>query len=116
MKSLTVVAAVVSISATVASYAQESDEYLQRAIAVLNGSPIIDGHNDLPWVIREKASGDIKVYDLSERREHDTDILRLREGRVGAQFWSVWVPSAFLHPGQPVTGLPRSQVPLRADQ
>ena len=46
--------------------------------------PLVDGHNDLPWVIREEARGDLARYDLRERRPTgDTDIPRLREGSVG---------------------------------
>ncbi len=73
---------------------QEADEAMQRAMSVLRTSPLVDTHNDLPWVIREKANGDVKEFDLSVRRDLDTDIPRLREGMVGTQFWSVWVPSS----------------------
>ncbi len=73
---------------------QEADEAMQRAMSVLRSSPLVDTHNDLPWVIREKANGDVQEFDLSLRRDLDTDIPRLREGMVGTQFWSVWVPSA----------------------
>ncbi len=83
-----------AILATHSSDAQEPEKAIQRAMAVLRTSPIVDTHNDLPWVIREKANGDIKQYDLSARTKHDTDIPRLREGMVGTQFWSAWVPSA----------------------
>ena len=72
---------------------QEADEAMQRAMSILRTSPLVDTHNDLPWVIREKASGDVKEFDISVRRDLDTDIPRLREGMVGTQFWSVWVPS-----------------------
>ena len=73
---------------------QEADEAMQRAMSILRASPLVDTHNDLPWVIREKASGDVKEFDISVRRDLDTDIPRLREGMVGTQFWSVWVPSS----------------------
>ncbi len=75
-------------------WTQEADEAMQRAMSVLRASPLVDTHNDLPWVIREKANGDVKEFDLSVRRDLDTDIPRLREGMVGTQFWSVWVPSS----------------------
>jgi len=65
-----------------------------RARHVLQSAPIIDGHNDLPWVIREKFGGDVENYDISVAAQFDTDIPRLREGMVGAQFWSVYVPSS----------------------
>lgn len=74
--------------------AQETDEAMQRALSVLRDSPVVDGHNDLPWVIREKGNSDPQQFDLSVRRDLDTDIPRLRQGMVGTQFWSVWVPSA----------------------
>ena len=75
--------------------AQADDAALRRAKAVLRASPIIDTHNDLPWVIREKGTParDVESYDIAKRARFDTDIPRLREGRVGAQFWSVYVPS-----------------------
>ena len=71
-----------------------ADENLDRAIAVLERAPVVDGHNDLPWVIREKFGGDVENYDISVYAQFDTDIPRLREGRVGTQFWSVYVPSS----------------------
>jgi membrane dipeptidase len=55
--------------------------------------PVIDGHNDLLWTMREKNGYDFAAYDVGERQtETHTDLPRLREGGVGAQFWSVFVP------------------------
>lgn len=73
---------------------KDDEEALQRAQQVVAAAPIVDGHNDLPWVIREKFAGDVEGYDISRRAEFDTDIPRLREGQVGTQFWSVYVPSS----------------------
>jgi membrane dipeptidase len=70
------------------------EEAIARAKAVLQEAPIVDGHNDLPWVIREKFGGDVESHDISVRAQFDTDIPRLREGMVGTQFWSVYVPSS----------------------
>ena len=77
------------------SPARAQDQALERAKAILRATPILDTHNDLPWVIREKATPprDVEAFDLSKRTPFDTDIPRLREGMVGAQFWSVFVPS-----------------------
>ena len=80
--------------------AQEvSDRRLDR---VLTQTPLIDGHNDLPWEIRERFGGDLAKVDLSANTAAlpapsgslpmMTDIPRLRRGRVGAQFWSVFIP------------------------
>jgi membrane dipeptidase len=64
------------------------------ARAMLSRFPLIDGHNDLPWEIRERFGSDPAAVGLSGRvtRIH-TDIPRLVEGGVGGQFWSVYVPS-----------------------
>jgi membrane dipeptidase len=64
---------------------------------VLRAMPIIDGHNDLPMQLRARAGYD--VSGLAHRRpEFHTDIPRLRAGGVGAQFWSVYVPSDLPEP------------------
>jgi membrane dipeptidase len=87
--------------------AAAEDAYLERARRLLDQAILIDGHNDLPWAIRtdKKAPGDLGAYDL---RKHiasgQTDIPRLREGRVGGQFWSVYVP------GELTSGMARTQL------
>src|SRR5687767_2037628 len=70
------------------------DGALDRARRILAETPLIDGHNDLPWEIRqyEKAPRDVAAYDLRTRTPGQTDLARLAEGKVGAQFWSVYVP------------------------
>lgn len=73
---------------------KETDAALERATAVLQKAPVVDGHNDLPWVIREKFGGNVEGYDISVPAQFDTDLPRLREGLVGTQFWSVYVPSS----------------------
>ena len=77
-----------------AAGSQEDNAALERATRILQSAPIVDGHNDLPWVIREKFGGDVEGYDISVRAQYDTDLPRLREGIVGTQFWSVYVPSS----------------------
>ncbi len=75
---------------------------LARVTKLLREHPLIDGHNDLPWEAREQAGYDFDRLDLSTRLSSThTDLPRLRDGRVGAQFWSVWVPST-LTDGQAV--------------
>ena len=62
---------------------------------MLSRFPLIDGHNDLPWVIREKFSLDPVAAGLTGRVDGtQTDIPRLVEGGVGGQFWSVYVPAS----------------------
>jgi membrane dipeptidase len=65
-----------------------------RAEALLDKIPLVDAHNDLPIVLRLKAKGDIATYDLSRsHQETDTDIPRLKAGKVAAQFWAAFVPT-----------------------
>jgi membrane dipeptidase len=62
--------------------------------AMLSRFPLIDGHNDLPWEIRQKFALDPVAAGLTGRVEGThTDIPRLVEGGVGGQFWSVYVPA-----------------------
>jgi membrane dipeptidase len=79
------------------------DEALSKARAFLSRSPVFDGHNDLPWVIMhdKQARGDVRAFGLDRVRERgDTDIPRLREGGVGAQFWAAFQPTSAPHPGR----------------
>ena len=71
----------------------------QTARAALAAMPIIDGHNDTPEQIREIFKNDFSKFDLNAlspeiiAKTH-TSIPKLREGRVGGQFWSVWIDPA----------------------
>ena len=70
----------------------------ERVMQILRRTPLIDGHNDLPWALRQGFGNDPYRVDLATNlaattRLH-TDIPRLRAGGVGAQFWSVYVPAS----------------------
>jgi membrane dipeptidase len=67
---------------------------MARALRVLRATPVMDGHNDLPWRIREDSvhPRDVEAYDLRARTPGMTDLARLKQGHVGAQFWSVYLP------------------------
>ena len=79
-----------------------ADDYQHRVDQILLQTPLIDGHNDLPWEIRERFKSDPAAVHLEADTQHlpleagqvalMTDIPRLRAGHVGAQFWSVWIP------------------------
>jgi membrane dipeptidase len=65
-----------------------------RVRAVLAGHPVLDGHNDLPWEVRERVGSDLDRLDLEAGGlPTHTDLPRMRAGGVGAQFWSVFVPA-----------------------
>jgi len=68
--------------------------FLERARALLEQAPLIDTHNDLPTMFIELSAGDLTRFDLSVRQPTlCADIPALREGRVGAQYWSIFVES-----------------------
>jgi membrane dipeptidase len=70
------------------------DDLVKRARALHAEVPLIDGHNDYPWAVREKAGRDLAKLDITGRQPAtQTDIPRLRAGGVGGQFWSVYVPA-----------------------
>ena len=85
----------VGVSATGQAEGQSDDAFLARARALHLSVPMFDGHNDYPWEVRERAGMDPAKLDIRNvRTDTMTDIPRLRQGGVGAQFWSVYVPAS----------------------
>lgn len=80
---------------------QQNDEHLERARRILAQTPLIDGHNDLPWAIREfqTAPRSVARYDITRRAPGHTDLERLGRGMLGAQFWSVYTPAGYADSG-----------------
>lgn len=70
------------------------DSALAHASELLSETPLIDGHNDLAWTIRNSgpAPDNVAAYNLRQKTPHDTDLPRLRQGKIAAQFWSVFLP------------------------
>jgi membrane dipeptidase len=65
----------------------------EKALAIHREALLIDGHNDLPWALRDKDGPSFRNIDLTRpQKQFNTDIERLKKGNVGAQFWSAWVP------------------------
>lgn len=74
-----------------------------RVDRILREVPLIDGHNDLPWQYRERVKNELAKIDIRQDQSKlekplHTDIARLRTGRVGGQFWSVYVPASMKGP------------------
>ena len=71
----------------------QGPDALAAARRVLSRTPLVDGHNDLPWAIRENGAAplDLDAYRLGGRSPGHTDLTRLRQGMVGAQFWAAYV-------------------------
>ncbi|HEY3885030.1 MAG TPA: membrane dipeptidase, partial [Vicinamibacterales bacterium] len=77
-----------------ASTPGQPDALLERARALLKEAPVIDGHNDFPWALRQHdPARSLDTFDISRPQPAlMTDIPRLKAGGVGGQFWSVYVP------------------------
>ncbi|MDP9328915.1 MAG: dipeptidase, partial [Actinomycetota bacterium] len=68
----------------------DTDDHI---LALLQSAPLIDGHNDLPWALRE-AREQGRAPDIAQPcPDLDTDLPRIEAGGLGGQFWSVYVPS-----------------------
>ncbi len=94
MLRLLVSACVVPLCGVILSAQTVDPHLLERAKALLDSAPLIDTHNDLPTHLLEKLGGDLTRVDLSKiQLSLCADIPRLREGRVGAQDWSVFSES-----------------------
>jgi membrane dipeptidase len=82
---------------TTSAYAQ-SDAVAARIDRILREVPLIDGHNDLPWQYEERVKNHLAQIDIRQDQSKltpplHTDIARLRQGRLGGQFWSVYIPT-----------------------
>ena len=83
----------------------KEDPALAKAKRLLKKLPLVDGHNDLPWVIYSDADarGDVHAYNLNRvHQEGDTDIPRLKAGGLSTQFWSAFIPTEIAHPGRSI--------------
>ncbi|HEX5071360.1 MAG TPA: dipeptidase [Vicinamibacterales bacterium] len=90
-----VIMSLLSLAAPFAvALAPQADPMIDRARRLLREVPIIDGHNDYPWEVRQKAAMDLNKLDMRQPQPSImTDFGRLTAGGVGGQFWSVYVPS-----------------------
>ncbi|KAM6223835.1 dipeptidase 1 [Rhynchocyon petersi] len=71
-----------------------ADSYLEKAKQIMKDTPVIDGHNDLPWQLLKKFNNQLgeKSADLNTLNGTHTNIKKLRTGQVGGQFWSAYTP------------------------
>ena len=88
---------VLTIAVLVSGNLVLADDLDTRVATVLKATPLIDGHNDLPWQYHRRVNNHLSQLDLASdltqiERPTDTDLPRLRRGRVGGLFWSVYIP------------------------
>jgi membrane dipeptidase len=88
----------------------EAQDFSARARALHKSTPLIDGHNDYPWALRDIDPGkDLSKADIAEPvPKLMTDIPRLRKGGVSGQFWSVYTPSTMM--GKEATRVTMEQI------
>ena len=78
----------------------------KTAAAALEAAPVWDGHNDVPIQLRSRLGNRINDFDFRDtldtardgRSAMHSDLLRLRQGKVGAQWWSVYVSASLPEP------------------
>jgi membrane dipeptidase len=100
---IAVVATSILVTAAHAPAGQPGEDAYLQAIEILESVPLIDGHNDVPWQYRARTGNRLEAVDLATDTSvleppMQTDIPRLREGRVGGQFWSVYVAPTIVGP------------------
>ena len=97
------VMAVLALVPAVGAFAADLPKVSEQAVKVHNAGLLFDGHNDLPWLMREMGDMKFETLDISQRlKGGQTDIPRLRDGGLKAQFWSVYIPSEQKNPARTV--------------
>lgn len=116
-------AAPLALALATAPLAAQSSSPAQVAEAALRAAPVFDGHNDVPEALRERYRNVIAGFDFADSSKAPsadggpvgmhTDLPRLRKGRVGAQFWSVYVSASLPEPQAVVAVLEQIDVMKR---
>ncbi|KAG9267068.1 dipeptidase 1 [Astyanax mexicanus] len=75
-------------------FTSTADELREQALTLMAMTPLVDGHNDLPWQLRSKFNNQLNSVDLYTLDSTHTNIPKIREGRLAAQFWAAYVPCA----------------------
>ena len=95
--------AAVSYGSLPVAYAEDERASREHVVGLLREVPLIDGHNDVPWQYRTRVANHLDRIDFRDTSGLEppmhTDLARLRQGGVGAQFWSVYIPTSFGRPG-----------------
>ncbi|XP_058486026.1 dipeptidase 1 [Solea solea] len=73
-------------------FTSAEDPHMTRALKLMSETPLIDGHNDLPWQLRKQFNNQLNKVDLKTLNTTHTNIPKIKDGRLGAQFWSAYVP------------------------
>uniref|UniRef100_A0A8C2DDL7 Dipeptidase n=1 Tax=Cyprinus carpio TaxID=7962 RepID=A0A8C2DDL7_CYPCA len=74
------------------TYNSVADDFKEQALKLMADTPLIDGHNDLPWQMRSLFNNQLNMVDLNKLNTTHTNIPKIKEGRLSAQFWAAYVP------------------------
>ncbi len=100
--------------ATAPVQAQTDASLLARARALHRAVPVVDTHNDLPEMLRQRANNDLAKMDPEQPLENiDTDLPRLKQGGIGGQFWAAYVPASYVEKGGATVALEQIDVTHR---
>ncbi|XP_013127141.1 dipeptidase 1 [Oreochromis niloticus] len=80
------------ITSCAITLAVDPNEYMARALQLMSETPLIDGHNDLPWQLLSQFNNQLNKVDLNTLANTHTNIPKIKDGRLGAQFWAAYVP------------------------
>lgn len=80
------------ITSCAITLAVDPNDYMARALQLMSETPLIDGHNDLPWQLLSQFNNQLNKVDLNTLANTHTNIPKIKDGRLGAQFWAAYVP------------------------
>uniref|UniRef100_A0A8C1PMS2 Dipeptidase n=1 Tax=Cyprinus carpio TaxID=7962 RepID=A0A8C1PMS2_CYPCA len=69
-----------------------ADDLKEHALKLMTDTPLIDGHNDLPWQMKSLFNNQLNTVDLYKLNSTHTNIPKIKEGHISAQFWAAYVP------------------------
>ncbi|XP_058257815.1 dipeptidase 1 isoform X2 [Hemibagrus wyckioides] len=73
-------------------FASRADIHREQALRLMSEAPLIDGHNDLPWQLWMKFNNQLNTVDLHQLNSTHTNIKKIKDGHLAAQFWAAYVP------------------------
>ncbi|KAF4082864.1 hypothetical protein AMELA_G00133310 [Ameiurus melas] len=74
------------------TFTSRADKYKEQALKLMSETPLIDGHNDLPWQLRTQFNNQLNSVDLYKLNSTHTNIPKIKKGHLAAQFWAAYVP------------------------
>ncbi|XP_060796867.1 dipeptidase 1 [Neoarius graeffei] len=76
------------------TFTSRADKYKEQALRLMSETPLIDGHNDLPWQLKRQFNNQLNTVDLHTLNSTHTNIPKIKEGHLAAQFWAAYAPCA----------------------